>query len=51
MQACAAGYTLTYFTTPKRQLATWTDVDLTAAKFKLHILLMHDFPLPNFTYI
>jgi hypothetical protein len=30
MQACAAGYALTYLATPKRQLDTWTVVGLTA---------------------
>jgi hypothetical protein len=42
VQASAVGYTLTYFTTPKPQLVTWTVVGLTIAKFKplmLHWLL------------
>jgi hypothetical protein len=34
MQACAAGYALTYVTTLKLQLDTWTVVGLAAAKFK-----------------
>jgi hypothetical protein len=34
MQASAAAYALTYFTTPKRRLATSTVVGLTTAKFK-----------------
>jgi hypothetical protein len=34
MQACAAGYALTYASTLKLQLVRWTAVGLTAAKFK-----------------
>jgi cytochrome b len=34
MQARAAGYALTYVTTMKLQLVSWTVVGLTAAKFK-----------------
>jgi hypothetical protein len=30
----AAGYALTYITTPKLQLVSWTAVGLTSAKFK-----------------
>jgi hypothetical protein len=35
MQACAAGYALTYSATMKLQLVTWTFIGLAAAKFKL----------------
>jgi hypothetical protein len=38
MQVCAAGYALTYLTTLKLQLVSWTVVGLTAAKFKPLIL-------------
>jgi hypothetical protein len=38
MQAFAAHYAITYFTTPKRQLVTWTVVGLTATNFKPLIL-------------
>jgi hypothetical protein len=34
MQVSVADYALTYFTTPKRQLVTWTVIGLTTAKFK-----------------
>jgi hypothetical protein len=34
MHASAVGYTLTYFTTLKQQLVTWTVVDLITTKFK-----------------
>jgi hypothetical protein len=40
MQVCAAGYALTYVTNLKLQLASWTAVGLTAAKFKPLILPM-----------
>jgi hypothetical protein len=33
MQACAAGYAITYITTLKLHLASWTVVELAAAKF------------------
>jgi hypothetical protein len=40
VQASAADYALTYVTTLKLQLVTWTVVGLTAAKFKQLILLI-----------
>jgi hypothetical protein len=51
MQACAAGYDLTYLTIPKLQLVSWSVVGLTAAKFKPLVLPTYDFPLSNTTYI
>jgi hypothetical protein len=51
MQACAAGYALTYLTTPKLQLVSWSAVGLTAAKFKPLILTVHGLSLSNTTYI
>jgi hypothetical protein len=43
MQACAAGYALTYLTTPKRQLATWTVILGSESRWTHdHILLSHD---------
>jgi hypothetical protein len=39
MQACAAGYALTYISTLKLQLVSWTGIGLTAAKFQ---------PMPGF---
>jgi hypothetical protein len=53
MQACAAGYALTYVSTLKLQLVSWTVVGTTAANFKplILVLLMHDFFLYNTTYI
>jgi hypothetical protein len=38
MQACGAGYALTYVTSLKLQLVTWTIVGLTATKFKPLVL-------------
>jgi hypothetical protein len=35
MQACAAGYAVTYVTTLKLRSVSWTIVGLTAAKFKV----------------
>jgi hypothetical protein len=51
MQACAAGYALTYFMIVKLQVVSWTIVGLTAAKFKPLILPMHGFYLSNTMYI
>jgi hypothetical protein len=51
MQACAAGYALTYFTTSKRQLITRMVVGLTAAKFKPLTFPVRGFPLSDATYI
>jgi hypothetical protein len=48
MQACTAGYTLTYLATLKRQLVTSTALGLTVAKFKS---VMHAFSLSSCTYI
>jgi hypothetical protein len=51
MQTCAAGYALTYLSTPKQQLVTWMVVGLTAPKFKPLTLPMHGFSLSSCTYI
>jgi hypothetical protein len=51
MQVSAAGYALTYVTTLKLQLVSWTVVGLTAAKFEPLVLPMPGFSLPNTTYI
>jgi hypothetical protein len=51
MQACAAGYVLTYVITLKLQLVSWTVVGLTVAKFKPLLLPVPGFSLPNTAYI
>jgi hypothetical protein len=51
MQACAAGYALTYVTTLKLQVVSQTVVGVTAAKFKPLILLMPGFSLSSTTHI
>jgi hypothetical protein len=50
-KACASGYALSYVTTLKLQLVSWTLVGLTAAKFKPLIHLMTGFSLSNTMYI
>jgi hypothetical protein len=50
MQACAAGYALTYLTTPILQLAERV-VGLSVSKPRLPILPFHGFFLYNITYI
>jgi hypothetical protein len=47
MQACAAGYALTYLTTQKLQLVNWMVIGLTTAKFKSLILPTSGFCLPR----
>jgi hypothetical protein len=49
MQACAAGYASTYFTTPKPQLVIWTVAGLAAPKFKPLIFPVNGFSLSNYT--
>jgi hypothetical protein len=51
MQACAAGYALTYVTALKLHLISRTVVGLTAAKIKPLIHPMPGFTLSNTTYI
>jgi hypothetical protein len=51
MKACAAGYALTYVTTLKLQWVSWTDVGLTATKFKPLIFRLPGLFLSNTTYI
>jgi hypothetical protein len=51
MNACEAGYVLTYVTTLKLQLVSRTVVGLTAAKFKPLILPMPGFSLSSTMYI
>jgi hypothetical protein len=51
MQACAAGYALTYLSTLNEQVVTWRVVGLTAPKFKPLMRPMHGFSLSSCIYI
>jgi hypothetical protein len=51
MQACAAGYVLTYVNILKLHSVSWTVVCLTATKFKPLILPMPGFSFSDTTYI
>jgi hypothetical protein len=51
MQACAAGYALTYVTTLQLLLVSWTVAGLTADKFRPLTLPTQSLALPDTTYI
>jgi hypothetical protein len=51
MQACAAGYALTYLITLEMQLVSKMVVGLTTAKIKPPVLLVPGLSLSNTSYI
>jgi hypothetical protein len=51
MQTAAAGYALTCFTAPKRQLVTWKTVGQTTTQLQPVMLPVHGFSLSTCRYI